>query len=233
VSNSRGRYDGTLVVIPACNEAATVRAVVHGIREGLGLPVVVVDDASTDATSREAALGGAIVLHLANRLGAWGAMQAGMRYAVKKRCRTVVTCDADGQHQPADIAVLLDTLAAGGNDVVIGSCPQRGSALRHVAWCLFRCLGRMSISDLTSGFRAYNHASLRLLASPAATLLDYQDVGVLLLLRDARMRIGEVDVCIGPRVSGKSRIFNSWFAVGRYMFQTLLTILSKPGCGKH
>ncbi len=221
---------GPVVVIPACNEAHTVQDVVRSIRETLGLPVVVVDDASTDHTADEARSGGATVLTLANRLGAWGATQAGIRYAVKRRYSTVVTCDADGQHDTAEIRVLLDTLGSGDNDVVIGSCPQRGSTARHIAWGMFRFLTRMRIADLTSGFRAYNRRSALLLASPMATLLDYQDVGVLLLLRHSRLHIAEVDVCIGPRQDGKSRIFNSWFAVGRYMFQTLLTILLKPGC---
>lgn len=229
VSNSP-RPQRTVVVIPACNEGRTVEAVVRSIREGQGLPVIVVDDASTDDTAARARSGGATVLSLINRLGAWGATQAGFRYAMQQRFDAVVTCDADGQHDPAQINVLLDALARGDHDVVIGSCPERGSALRHIAWAMFRCLTQMRITDLTSGFRAYNGSSYRLLASPKATLLDYQDVGVLLLLRHGKLRIGEVDVPIGERADGKSRIFNSWYAVGRYMFMTMLTIVLKPGC---
>ena len=221
----------TLVVMPAYSEQASVARVVRRVRSTTGLPVLVVDDCSNDATASEAERAGAVVLRLPCRLGAWLATQAGMRYAVSYGYERVVTCDADGQHDPNDIAALLNGL--GEADVVVGCCVGRGSRLRHAAWSLFRTLSRISLDDLTSGFRAYNARSIKLLASPKASLIDYQDMGVLLLLRDCGQRVVERQVSMCARRDGsKSRIFSSWYRVGEYMLLTIITILVKPGCGR-
>lgn len=63
-------------------------------------------------------------------LGAWGATQVGIRYALKKDCEAVVTMDAVGQHESAFVSEMHALIASGQADVVIGSCPQRGSAAR-------------------------------------------------------------------------------------------------------
>jgi len=64
-------------------------------------------------------------------LGAWGATQVGIRYALKKDCEAVVTMDAVGQHESAFVSEMHALIASGQADVVIGSCPQRGSAARR------------------------------------------------------------------------------------------------------
>jgi hypothetical protein len=122
---------------------------------------------------------------------------------------------------------MLSLLLAGAADVVIGACPQRGSKARKLAWAFFRRLAGFSIEDLTSGFRAYNRRAIELLAGSEATLLDYQDIGVLLLLRKARMTIVELPVEMNPRLSGKSRIYSSWWAVLRYMAETTVLCLAQ------
>jgi hypothetical protein len=119
--------------------------------------------------------------------------------------------------------------AARSADVVIAACPSRGSTLRHVAWKYFRFLTGYRLEDLTSGFRFYNARACRLLAGQEATLLDYQDVGVLLLLSHARMRIVEIPVAMNARRHGASRVFSSWFTVARYMAETTLLCLARWG----
>jgi hypothetical protein len=99
--------------------------------------------------------------------------------------------------------------------------------MRHIAWTYFRFLTGFSFDDLTSGFRYYNARACRLLAKEEATLLDYQDIGVLLLLRRANLRIAEVAVAMNPRKSGASRVFSSWWTVGRYMAETSLLCLAR------
>jgi hypothetical protein len=76
-------------------------------------------------------------------------------------------------------------------------------------------------TDLTSGFRCYNLAACEVLAAEEASLLDYQDIGVL-LLRHAGLAITEVPVEMYPRSSGPSRIFASWPRVARYMIESTL-----------
>jgi len=170
---------------------------------------------------------GATVLHAPLWQGAWGAIQTGLRYAVRHGYAGVVTMDADGQHEPDHLPRLIE--ASRSADVVIAACPSRGSFLRHVAWRYFRFLTGFDIEDLTSGFRYYNASACRLLAGQEATLLDYQDIGVLLLLRHANLRVAEVAVPMNPRRNGISRVFSSWWTVGVYMAETSVLCLARWG----
>jgi len=219
----------TLVLIPAHNEQATVGAIVSQVRRRWNCPVVVIDDCSTDATGQVARNAGATVLPLTLQLGAWGAIQTGLRYALRQGYRTAVTLDADGQHEPEDIGKLFQPLAAGATDVVIGAFPERASRARQIAWAYFRGLTGLKLEDITSGFRAYNHAAMIVLAAREASLLDYQDVGVLLILRRKRLRTVEVPVAMQPRTLGASKVFRSWWVVGKYMLQTSLLCIARVG----
>ena len=111
--------------------------------------------------------------------------------------------------------------------MVIAACPSRGSRLRHIAWAYFRFLTGFNFDDLTSGFRYYNAHAAQLLSADEATLLDYQDIGVLLLLRHANLRIAEIPVAMNPRRSGASRVFFSWGTVARYMIETTVLCLAR------
>jgi glycosyltransferase involved in cell wall biosynthesis len=214
-----------LVVIPALNEADCIGDVIAQAKRLPGVDVLVIDDGSTDDTAAIATVKGATVLSAPLWQGAWGAIQTGIRYALRNGYLGVVTMDADGQHEPGFMPQLIG--AARDADVVIAACPSRGSRLRHVAWSYFRFLTGLSFDDLTSGFRYYNARACRLLAREEATLLDYQDIGVLLLLRRANLRIAEISVAMNPRKSGASRVFSSWWTVGRYMAETTLLCLAR------
>ena len=214
------------VLIPAWNEETTIADVVGSIRSLNSCDVIVIDDASTDRTVTRAAVAGATVLGLPINLGAWGATQTGIRFALKQGYRRVITMDADGQHLPSAIPKLLAPITAGEADVTIGSCTQRGSKARKWAWRFFRWLTGLDIEDLTSGFRAYDLPAMKLLASKNATLLEYQDIGVLLLLIQSGLRIQEIKVPMSFRISGSSKIFSSWFKVAEYLILTLVLCTS-------
>lgn len=214
-----------LIVIPARNEARTLGQVIGSLRAHGWAHIVVVNDQSEDDTAAIARAAGATVISPVLPVGAWGGIQTGIRYALQKGYRQVITIDADGQHEPACIPALLRS--ARHAPVVIGAHPQRGSLARRIAWRYFRLITGFSIEDLTSGFRCYNHAACEVLADEEATLLDYQDLGVLLLLRHAGLRIVEVKVDMYPRVSGPSRIFASWSRVARYMVESSLLCLAR------
>lgn len=215
----------TAIIIPAYNEEASIADVIKGIREQSNDTIVVINDGSTDATEHVAKGAGAFVIDLCTNIGAWGAMQTGIRYVMKLGYQQVITMDADGQHLPESIDVLKRFEPCA--DVVIGSCVDRGSSMRKVAWRYFRFLARLPFEDLTSGLRLYRKNSLAVLVHRRATLLDYQDVGLLLLLRAERLNIAEVNVPMELRVGGKSRIFSSWLKVLSYMATTTLICLSK------
>lgn len=214
-----------LIVIPALDEAESIGQVIADVRAAGFDHIVVIDDGSQDDTGAIATRQGATVLRAPLRQGAWGAMQTGIRHAMKRGYPAVITMDADGQHEPGYLPALL---AAGADaDVVIGAYPERGSRMRRLAWAYFRRLTGFNYEDLTSGFRYYNLKASRLLASTEATLLDYQDVGVLLLLHKAGLRVREIPVAMNPRQVGASRIFSSWWTVGRYMAETSVLCLAR------
>ena len=219
-------------MIPAKNETLTVAAVIADVQQTVGCDVIVIDDGSTDDTASVARAAGATVLSLPFSLGAWGAAQAGLRFASTLGYEMAVTLDADGQHHADSILTLVARMRRADVDVVIGACPQRLSAAKHLAWTYFRWLTRLDIQDFTSGLRLYNHRAMNALATRHASLLDYQDIGVLILLRRRGLRVCESTVCMSQRKAGHSRVFSSWFAVGRYMMHTTLLCLARIGRGE-
>ncbi len=216
------------ILMPAKDEAAVIGEIVAEVKQRFPQALrVVIDDASHDGTG-QAAEAHAVVLRLVAPLGAWGAIQAGIRYALKRGCDTCVTMDADGQHLAEEIPKLLEALEREQAEVAIGAYPKRGSLARQIAWRSFKVLTGFEFADLTSGFRAYRRRALVLLASPRATLLEYQDIGVLLLLRAHGCKLAETAVAMRPRLYGKSRIFHSWWRVGVYLAETLVLCLANP-----
>lgn len=216
-----------LAIIPACNEARTVGQVVRSVQNDQGIKALVVDDQSSDQTIHEALQAGAKVLPLASHMGTWTAIQTGFRYALKYKYRLSITIDADGQHLTESIPVLVDKMLSEQADLMIGSYPQRGSQLRQLAWFLFNKLSYMNFQDITSGLKVYNQKAMELLLQPKAYLLDYQDVGTLLLLRRKGLRIYETPVEMQSRQDGHSRIFSDWRKVFRYMAITTILCICK------
>lgn len=218
-----------MFVIPARDEEASIGDLLDLLVPKAGPHVLVVSDASTDDTAAVARRHGARVLELPLQLGAWGATQAGLRFARRHGYRQVITLDADGQHEPACIGDLQRAQRELGADIVIGTFPERLSPARKLAWHWFRLLSGLRVEDLTSGFRCYGADAIDVLSSAEATLLDYQDVGVLLLARRHGLRVAETPVKMYPRRAGKSRVFASWFTVAGYMLQTTLLCIARIG----
>lgn len=213
------------VVMPAMNEGLTIASVVASVLE-LGYQVVVIDDASVDDTATEAKRAGALVLSHIKTLGAWKATQTGLRYAKKHSFDVVITMDSDGQHQARDIPLLLEQFECGAQ-VVIGNCTSRGSTGRHIAWRFFKRLNRLNVKDVTSGFRLYSKEAISGLVSVEATMLEYQCIGVLIMMRNMQMRVVETSVTMNERTAGISRIFNSWFIVCYYLLSSFLLSATK------
>ncbi len=216
-----------IVIIPAFNEQKDIGGVVREVRRVSGFPVLVVDDCSQDETISLARAAGARVIPLSQQLGAWGALQTGLRYAAREGYEFALTMDADGQHEAVWIDKLFAPVIEGDADVSIGCCVRRGSRLRKIAWVMLKAASGLKMEDITSGFRVYNQRAMTLLAGPEATLLEYQDVGVLTLLKNAGLQIVDVDVTMLPRTSGTSRVYHSWLVVAYYMAHTLLLGFSK------
>ena len=109
-----------IVVIPAFNEERLIGSVVL---KTLCYPVtvIVVDDGSTDLTAELAARAGAQVVRLPENQGKGAALNAGVEKALEYDPDAVVLIDADGQHLPGELPVLLAPVLEGRADVVVGS----------------------------------------------------------------------------------------------------------------
>jgi glycosyltransferase involved in cell wall biosynthesis len=152
------------VVIPARNEAVSIRTLVSRVRELHPLAeVIVVNDASTDDTAALAHTGGARVIDHLYPKGNGAAIKSGARAATGQ---VIVFMDGDGQHRPEDIARLLERIDAGA-DMAIGArdSASQASIFRHTANWLYNLLATWitghKILDLTSGFRAVNAKKFR------------------------------------------------------------------------
>src|SRR5918993_3961800 len=115
--------DHVAVVIPALDEAGSLGGVLAAIApESCGLPVevIVVDDGSTDGTGDIARAAGAhVVTHAVNQ-GQGAAFRSGYALAREHGARYIVTLDADGQWDPADVPAVLAPVVAGGADLLPG-----------------------------------------------------------------------------------------------------------------
>jgi len=214
-----------LVVVPALNEAETIGAVVASLHDH-GYDVLVIDDGSTDRTTELAASAGASVLRLPLNLGVGGALRLGFREAQRRGYRTAVQCDADGQHDPAQIAVLLDALEASGFDMVIGSrfaddpgayevTRTRRAAIHLLASIATRATG-VRLSDPTSGFRAITGELLAEFAHdyPAEYLGD--TVEALVEAGQGGFNVGEIPVTMVARQGGEpstGALASAWYTI--------------------
>ncbi len=99
-----------LALIPAHDEEPRIAAVVRAAAEHL--PVLVVDDGSSDATARVAREAGAEVLEQRPNAGKGAALRAGFRHALAAGYDGAVTLDGDGQHDPAEIPLFLEAFGA-------------------------------------------------------------------------------------------------------------------------
>jgi len=153
--------DSVFVVIPALNEGSVVGEVIEQVRR-VCPNVVLVNDGSTDDTPLRARLAGAKVVSHAINLGQGAALQTGITYALRLGASHIVTFDADDQHDPREIASLIDSLSSGA-DVALGSrfkgatigIPfKRRLLLQAACWVNYALTG-LHLSDAHNGLRAF------------------------------------------------------------------------------
>ena len=108
-----------LALIPAYNEETHVAQVVRKSKEYL--PVLVVDDGSTDATAARAEEASATVLRQRPNQGKGAALRAGFQYALAQGYDAAITLDADEQHDPDEIPIFLQAYAERQGDLIIGA----------------------------------------------------------------------------------------------------------------
>jgi glycosyltransferase involved in cell wall biosynthesis len=218
----------SLVIIPAHNEENTISNVLVKLKNNLPyLDILVVNDSSSDNTVKKVKELKCKLLDLPIHLGYWGALQSGLLYAFYEEYNYVITMDADGQHLPKEIPILLKAIEDKSADVVIGACLERGNILKKIAWTIFRQLTGLKIWDLTSGFRAYSKRAISLLIHEDLAVFDNADLASLIVLSQAGLKIKEVPVEMAQRDAGDSKLFSSPLKILKYLASSFILSISK------
>jgi glycosyltransferase involved in cell wall biosynthesis len=208
------RPGSLLIIVPAFNEEGAVGTVVNEIRQMVpGVPVMVIDDCSTDATALVARNAGAHIVSLPHHLGLGGAVQAGYRLAYELGYDYVIRLDGDGQHDASYIPKILEVLRTSSCEVVIGSRFEdghvrhphflRGMGIRFFQLVLRPILGQ-PVHDPTSGFVGVNRAALQVFSKSFP--LEYPEIETLVVLQRKAFRFVEVPCRMRARMAGRSSI---------------------------
>lgn len=198
-----------LIVIPAYNESMNIERVVDHLTHNFPqYDYVVVNDGSRDDTAAICRKRGYTLIDLPINLGLSGAVQAGMRYAVKERYDAVLQMDGDGQHRPEYIAVLQKTMEESGAEIVIGSrfvTEKKPHTMRMMGSNLISAIIKIStgkrIMDPTSGMRLFGRDIVKEFAydmnyGPEPDTISY-------LLKQG-VKVEEVQVTMDERIAGES-----------------------------
>jgi len=234
VEGQRAALPRLLVSLPALDEEETVAAVVRGVPRqipGVGrVDVVVVDDGSRDRTSERAREAGAEVIRHETTRGVGAAFHSGLAHGIESGADLIVSIDADGQFDPADIPRLVEPVAAGRADFASGSRFADPALTPEMPWlkrwgnrAMSRLISRLAgqrFHDVSCGLRCYSRAAalqLHLLGRFTYT----QEVFLNLAFK--QLRIVEVPIRVqGVRRVGESRVAASLW---RYALRSAQIIL--------
>lgn len=221
-----------LILIPAYNEEKNIGRVMREIRGARILEdILVINDGSADKTASIVEEAGERVVSLPYNLGYGGALQTGFKYAAGKGYKYVIQFDADGQHDPKDLEVILELLETGKPDIVIGSRFMGRSSfytgiLKKLAIGVFRFLIKFStgvrITDPTSGLQGLSQRAYRHYAVLGNYPEDFPDADTLIYMILSGYRVEEFPANIRERHSGKS--MHSGFRILYYFIKMLVSI---------
>lgn len=223
-----------LALVPARNEADSLPDVVRALAvDQPGLDVLVVDDASSDATGEILPALRVEWLRLTEHLGVGSAIRAGLRYASHLGYEVVVRTDGDGQHPASEIQRLLAPILSGEADAVVGSrysdssvrrAPGFRRAVQHLAAAWLSFTTGLRVTDPTSGFWAFGPRAIRLLAVRHPT--GYPEPELLMLLARTDLRVVEVPIQMNARLAGRTSLTAA--RLGSACVSTGLSLLISP-----
>lgn len=196
------------IILPARNEAAGLALTLPRLRQACpDAELIVVDDGSTDLTTQVAKEHGARVLRSPYGMGNGAAIKRGARAAEGE---LLVFMDADGQHDPSDIARLLEKLDEG-FDMVVGARDRSGQANVHrgIANAVYNRLASWmtghKVLDLTSGFRAVRADKFREFLHLLPNGFSYPTTSTMAFFRSA-YPVAYVSILVAKRVGTGSHI---------------------------
>ena len=202
-----------VVVIAALDEADCIAEVLRDIPAtacGLAIDTLVVDDGSTDGTADVARAEGVLVARLERNCGHGVALRVGYQLAREHGARYIVTLDADGQWNPAELEGVLQPLADDEADFVIGSrvlgATETDDGFRHAGvhvfgWLVRRLTG-VTVTDTSSGYRALR---AEITATVPQSQVQYQTSELLIGAIAQGYRIAERPIVMRKRLAGESK----------------------------
>jgi glycosyltransferase involved in cell wall biosynthesis len=218
-------------LIPAYEAAATVGQVVSGTRAYLPM-VLVVDDGSRDDTAARAAAAGAEVLREPSNRGKGAALATGFRHLAERGIARAVTLDADAQHLPEEIPVLLAASKEHPGAIVVGERRKEGHAIaranRFGNWIsdrLLRALVGRPLPDTQSGFRVYPVAATLALGSRGSRY-DFETEVLVLAARRGMELVGVPVRVHYPPVAERVSHYRPWVDTLRIVGTVVRVLLS-------
>jgi len=207
------------ILIPAFNEEKTIAEVIQGaLKFG---DVFVFDDGSTDKTAEVAEKSGATILSQGENHGYDSALNFGYRLLRNKGYFGVVTIDADGQHDPKDVELLVEGLLQG-LDIVVGIRPKKARVMESVFGAITNSI--WGVEDPLCGMKAYN-VEVLLETEPFGT---YNSIGteILMLSLVSGLKVEGIPISGGrrdgpPRFAGSLR---ANFLIGTALIMALRRI---------
>lgn len=182
MSNSHDVIEGLtagsiIALIPAYNAGPFVHDVV--LRTKLHLPVIVVNDGSLDDTAHEAETAGAVLFNQIPNQGKGAALQFGFRWALEHGAAAVLTLDADGQHDPAEIPKFLAKFRETGADLIIGerdfsAMPLVRRVSNSVARKSFSWAMGQEVRDNQSGYRLLSRRLLKVVLASGERGFEFE-----------------------------------------------------------
>ncbi|WP_369335329.1 glycosyltransferase family 2 protein [Halostella sp. PRR32] len=218
-----GGRESIYVVIPAYNEAETIKSVVQSLPDrvrGHYVQPVVVSDGSADNTAERARYNGTIVVEHPLNQGQGGALKTGFEIAQRDGAAVVVTMDGDGQHPVEELDRLVSPIVDGEADYVMGSrhigqdesgnSIVRQSGIRFFT-VLINVLTKADITDCTNGYRAIRGSELDELT---LTEERFSAPELIIEARKNGLRIKELPIMIKERQAGETKKPQIGYAVG-------------------
>lgn len=221
-----------IICIPAYNEETSIAKLIVDLKK-YSDKIIVVDDGSSDYTSKIASALGAKVIRHEKNLGKGAALKTCFIHAMMYSPDVVVTMDGDGQHDPVFIPDLIKPIINKKADVVIGSRSDKKTEMPTYRKTGFKIINYLSnkaskskITDTQSGFRAYSINSIKAIGH-----LRFEDYSVeqeqLGLLVDKGFEIREIPVEIKYDGISKTSKKNFLTHGGELIISSLFTIISR------
>jgi len=240
-NNGQGRKE-LLIIIPAYNESKNIGALFdsleqHGIMEIAD--ILVMNDASVDNTGEIVLRRGHSVINHVYNLGYGCGLWTGYKYATKHGYKYVIQMDADGQHDVCNVMLLYNKLTTPDADGVCpdivlgsrfmkGSAPYKSSAMKKIAYTLFRSLIKLGtgakITDPTTGLQALNRRAFSFYAGFNHFDDKYPDANMIMQMLLLGFKVEEIPAVMHYRTEGVS--MHSGLKPVIYMFRMVFSIVA-------